>query len=223
MRHFLFITRMGLFLLLCSGVLHSQQPDTLELEFQWKDDSLEGSSFYDNTYNEVWGVVQNGEEFAIIGSTAGTHIIPLDELHGDKEPIFVSSPSSGPHVIHRDYHDYNGYLYAVCDEGRDVATLQIIDIRDIRSGVQVVYDSDELFSRAHNIFIDSATAKLYICSHKATSHSPMAIYDISDPVAPSLLGTYSGFGGGHYRARSRCVCEKRHCIFKLWVQRFKGG
>lgn len=182
-------------ILSCGLGLYAQKPDTLNLLRHWANDSLEGSALYNNTYNEVWGFSQNGEEFAVIGSTAGTHIIPLDSVHGPTDAIFIGSPSAGPQVIHRDYHDFNGYLYAVCDEGRD-ATLQIIDIRDIREGVKVVYDSNELFSRAHNIFIDTSRSTLYVCSHKADSYAPLGLYDISDPPNPRLIDTYHDFGDG---------------------------
>ena len=94
----------------------AQEVDTMELLYHWNDSALEGSSQYDNTYNEVWGFVQNGVEYAVIGSTAGTHIFPLDEELSNIEPIFIPGGSAGDHVIHRDYHDYQGYLYAVCDE-----------------------------------------------------------------------------------------------------------
>ena len=45
----------------------------------------------------------------------------------------------GPEIIHRDYHDYQGYLYAVSDEG--AASLQIIDISTLPDSASVVYDS----------------------------------------------------------------------------------
>ena len=61
----------------------------------------------------------------------------------------------GGGVIHRDYHDFSGYLYIVCDEGSS-STLQIIDITNLPNSVNTVYDSDILFTRAHNIFIDTA-------------------------------------------------------------------
>lgn len=175
--------------------LSAQTPDTLPLLYQWKDDSLQGSSRYDNTYNEVWGFVQNNKEYAVIGSTAGTHILPLDDLQSNPKPYFVPGSSRGSHVIHRDYHDYEGYLYAVCDEGSS-STLQIIDLRNIEDSLEIVYDSNEFFSRAHNIFIDSAKARLYVCSQKGTSYYPLGLYDISDPASPSLINIYSDFGGG---------------------------
>ena len=135
------------------------------LLFNWDDPNLIGSSMYDNTYNECWGFEINGYEIAVIGSTAGTHFFDITDPHNSTEVAFVAGAYTGSGVIHRDYHDYNKYLYAVCDEGNS-STLQIIDISELPNNVSVVYDSDSLFQRAHNIFIDTASAKLYACAVK---------------------------------------------------------
>ena len=86
-----------------------------------------GSWAYDNTYNEIWGFEINNHEFAVIGSTAGTHIFDVSNVQNIYETAFISGAYTGGGVIHRDYHDFDGYLYAVCDEGSS-STLQIIDI-----------------------------------------------------------------------------------------------
>ncbi|MBK9286431.1 MAG: hypothetical protein IPN38_01805 [Flavobacteriales bacterium] len=49
-----------------------------------------GSALYDNTYNAVWGYHRDGQEYAIIGSTMGTHIIDVTApYHLERSP---SSP-----------------------------------------------------------------------------------------------------------------------------------
>ena len=45
-------------------------------------------------------------------------------------------------------------IYIVCDEGNS-STLQIIDISNLPNSVTTVYDSDSLFQKSHNIFIDT--------------------------------------------------------------------
>ena len=72
MKKLLFIT-MGL----VTTLSIAQTNENLELLYQWSEDSLVGSSAYNNTYNEVWGFVMNNKEFAVIGSTAGTHIFDV--------------------------------------------------------------------------------------------------------------------------------------------------
>ena len=93
----------------------------------------------------------------------------------------------------RDYHDYQGYLYVVCDEGWSTSTLQIIDISNLPNSINVVYDSDSLFNTSHNIFIDTATAKLYVCA----SNSAMDIYSLNNPTNPTLLFSYNDVGHVH--------------------------
>ena len=46
-------------------------------------------------------------------------------------------------LYHRDYHDYQAYLYAVSDEG--ASSLQIIDMSTLPDSVSLVYDSSDLF------------------------------------------------------------------------------
>ena len=169
------------------------------LLFQWDDPSLIGSSMYDNTYNECWGFKINDHEIAVIGSTAGTHFFDVTDPQNSTEVAFVAGAYTGAGVIHRDYHDYNGYLYAVCDEGNS-STLQIIDISNLPNSVTTVYDSDSLFQKAHNIFIDTNTAKLYACAVKhvnPTSYTAMDIYSLSNPTLPNLIYTYDEVGHVH--------------------------
>ena len=82
----------------------------------------------------------------------GTHFFDVTDPQNSKKFI-CSGLYTGFGVIHRDYHDYNGYLYAVCDEGNS-STLQIIDVSNLPNSVTTVYDSDSLFQKSHNIFID---------------------------------------------------------------------
>ena len=95
-------------------------------------------------------------------------------------------------MIHRDYHDFAGYLYVVCDEGSS-STLQIIDITNLPSSVNIVYDSNALFTKSHNIYIDTSTAKLYACA----SNSAMDVYSLSTPTSPTLIYSYNGVGHVH--------------------------
>ena len=182
------------FLLALSPILLHAQAQEATLLGTWDDPPLVGSSAFDNTYNDIWGVAAGGHEYAIIGSTAGTHFIDITEPSTPFEAHFVAGKSAGAQIIHRDYHDYQGYLYAVADEG--ASSLQIIDLANLPAGVDVLYDSDALFERVHNIFIDSTTARLYTFSTKGgpEGHSPMRIYDLSEPLNPTFIGEYSNFG-----------------------------
>lgn len=162
---------------------------------RWSDSDLVGSSAYNNTYNEIWGLAIGEREYAVIGSTAGTHFIDVTDPAAAEEVYFVRGASAGPHIIHRDYHNYRCYLYAVADEG--TSSLQIMDVSHLPDSVSVVYDTNVSLMRSHNIFIDTTEAKLYCLAAFGgpAAGSAMRIYDISSPTEPVYLAEYNNFGG----------------------------
>ena len=125
----------------CSVASFGQEEATLLK--RWSDSTLVGSFAYNNAYNEIWGIVANGKEYAVIGSTAGTHFIDIETAN---EVAFVAGKAQGANIIHRDYHDFGGYLYAVADEGP--SSLQIIDYTTLPNAVTVVHDEDSLIIRS---------------------------------------------------------------------------
>lgn len=163
------------------GILKAQESLNTELLYHWADEELPASFFHNNTYNEIWGYAADGREYAIIGSTMGTHIFDITDPANAQEDFFIEGAVQGGIIVHRDYHDYAGYLYVVCDEG--ASTLQIIDLNNLPNSVEVVYDSSELFSRSHNIFIDAEHAIMYVCG----GSNQLNLYSLEDPVNPTLL------------------------------------
>jgi len=179
------MTKKQIFTIIASLVISTssaQDSMNVNLLFQWNDITLPLSSVHKNRYNEIWGVAINGREYAIIGSTIGTHIFDVTDPNNVDTAAFVPGAVQSSLIIHRDYHDYNGYLYIVADEGS--STLQIADLNYLPDSVVVVYDSDTLFSKSHNIFIDTATAKLYVCGGGGNQ---LSVYSLADPVNPVLL------------------------------------
>lgn len=143
----------------------------------WQDNSLPIMAF--GRYNDVWGIVVDDVEYAVMGSTMGTHFISLEPENGVlNEVAFVPGKDQGTHIIHRDYHSYQNYMYAVADEGQ--SSLQIIDFSGLPESVEVVYDSDSYIKRAHNIFIDEANARLYDTNGN--------FYSLEDPENPIKIG-----------------------------------
>ncbi|PHN07267.1 choice-of-anchor B family protein [Flavilitoribacter nigricans] len=186
-----------------------------ELLGQWSNDELPGSGLYNNTYNEIWGLALDGREYAVIGSTLGTHFIDVTEPENAREVAFVTGASSGPNIIHRDYHNYGCYLYAVSDEGN--GSLQIIDISGLPDQVEVVYDEDTLFGRSHNIFIDTSAAILYACYARGgeATTTPLKLLDISDPTRPQEIATYRDFGSGPVSHVHDCYVDRGIAFLNL--------
>lgn len=170
----------ALFTTICL-VAQAQISMNLDSVFNWQDVNLVPSSAHFNTYNEIWGYEKDGSEYAIIGTTAGTHIFDVTNPTSSTEVEFIEGALVGPQVVHRDYHDYNDYLYMVCDEG--ASTLQIADLSFLPDSAPVVYDSNALFPRSHNIFIDTSSARMYVCGGTVQ----FAVYSLEDPENPTLL------------------------------------
>ena len=178
--------------------LSAQERSEATLLGRWSDPTIIGSFNHNNSYNEVWGLAVNGHEYGVIGSTQGTHFIDITDESNIHEAHFVPGGAQGGIIIHRDYHDHNGYLYGVSDQG-DESTLQIIDIRQLPESIDVVYDSGEFSTNTHNIFIDTTANRLYLCKTSAIDlpRQGMRILDISNPTQPELIYTLNeieGFG-----------------------------
>ena len=172
------------------------QPREARLLGTWHDLTLPGSSAYNNTYNDVWGLALNGREFAVIGSTMGLHFIDVTDPALPVQVDFVRGGSAGSVIIHRDFKNYRCYLYAVCDEG-ERSTLQIIDFSYLPDSVHMVYDDDFLLRRSHNLFVDTTRAMLYTFATAggAPGYSAMRVYDLADPTSPVYINEYQHFGG----------------------------
>lgn len=174
-----------------TSFVHGQISENVYLVGHWDDASV----FSNNggaRYNEVWGFKRDGREYAVIGSTKGTHII---EITPDEEMIFrefILGGEISTAVVHRDYHTYRNYMYGICQQG--TSTLQISDISYLPDSVHVVYDSDTLFRTAHNLYIDTATAKMYVCG--PNDHA-MSIYSLADPENPVLIRHFDFFDYVH--------------------------
>ena len=62
-----------------------------------------------------------------------------------------------------------------------------MDLSYLPDSVHLVYDSDSLITRAHNIFIDTAKAKMYACAVATQSgFHAMNIYDLFNPTILSF-------------------------------------
>lgn len=150
----------------------------------WDDPNLPENSGV--VYNDCWGYVDlNNREYAILGSTQGTYIF---DITVPTNPVMVTFQAGGStNSIWRDYKTYRTYLYAVSDQGNG-SSLQIFDLAGLPSTVTKVYDSQALFSRAHNIYISETSGRLYVAGVIGVSGQNLMIFDIAtNPAAPQQL------------------------------------
>ncbi len=158
----------------------------------WKDDNLLTNSS-EIRYNECEGFEFEGKEYAVAGSTEGTHFFHvttdgkldlIDSIRGK----YVNSL-----VVHRDFAVYRNYVYSVCDEG--LSSLQVVDISQLPNSIQLVNEDDSNFVRVHNITIDTTNALLYACTItqeiNGSLQQPraMQVYSLADPIHPTLIHT----------------------------------
>ena len=181
----------SLFLFLFALSINAQIPFEANLLGNYNRDDIQATSWLNSVWNEVWGVAINDHEIGIIGSTEGVHFVDVTDPANFVEltNAFVEGAATGSNLVHRDYHDYNGYLYTVADEGP--STLQIIDISDLPNSTSVVYDNNEFIVRAHNIFIEEATARMYACGVSTTTGSnTLRILSLDDPTQPTVMASF---------------------------------
>lgn len=185
--------------LLLSFTLSGLAQDSLNITmlFNWDDPSLPANGFFGNQYNEVWGFVQGGREYAVIGSTDGTHIFDVTDPVNSVMVDMIPGAQMGSMVVHRDYYDYNGYLFAVCDEG--ASTLQVIDLSGLPASTNTVYDSNVLIRTSHNIVLDTNAMRLYACGvvDGTPASTDLRILDVSSPTAPTLIADWNGIDYYH--------------------------
>lgn len=151
-------------------------------------DSLQQLWYQGSAYNEVWGFVLDEQEYAVIGSADATNIVKINDDNSMERIQYIQGRELS--AIHRDYHDYKGYLYEVCDEGK--STLRIYDLSYLPDSVHMIYDDSTLISRCHNIFIDETSGLLYACGVTyGTFDSPLRILSLADPEDPQLVYDYT--------------------------------
>ena len=129
-------------------------------------------------YNDVWGYRHGSEEFAVIGSKTAVNIVNVTECGN---PTLVHQWIDGSNTDWRDIKDYGDYIYSVCDvycsEG-----LEIINKNDFSQS-----QNSTIFQRAHNLFVDKDSGRLYVFGSN-TSYHGVFIYDIkTDPSTPVLI------------------------------------
>ncbi|WNJ18753.1 choice-of-anchor B family protein [Pontibacter sp. G13] len=191
------ITGWLVLLLGMSNQAFAQDSLNMEVVYHWSNDTIPPAFFIDNVYNEIWGYYDPNQdrEYAIMGSSLGTHIFDITDarIGGGQEVAFI--PGKEDDMIHRDYKTKGNYLYAVADE--HASSLQIIDLSFLPDSVQVVYDSDEHFVRAHNIWIEGD--RLYACAPKSATArlGGMLLLDIAQPDSPVFVKQYDEVPGVH--------------------------
>lgn len=173
-----------LFTVVANAFVHGQGSRNLELLARWSSDTLIANSSKVR-YSDCFGFTYHGNEYAVIGSTEGTHVFHLTSQNELIPKGFIPGRFQSTSVQHREYAVYQNYLYAVCDEG--VSSLQIIDFQYLPDSITLAFEDTVQFGRVHNVFIDTVQAKLYSCIHRSTVNTqtiaaPLKVFSLTDPL-----------------------------------------
>lgn len=167
-------------------ILSISQSKNITLQYNW-----DGANY---DYNDVWGYVDfSGREYAIIGSKTKIHFL---EVTNPTNSRLVAEFALGSNTSWRDIKTFSHYAYVV-SEGFSNEGLVIFDLCDIGNGnVAKIYQENEIFGKAHNIFVDAKNKRLYVVGTN-TQTNGVIIYDLSEnPGHPTIL-TKTNLPGGY--------------------------
>ena len=133
-------------------------------------------------YNDIWGYTDDdNKEYAIIGSSQAINIYDVTDC---ANPILKMAHVDGSTVTWRDFKVYRNYAYGVCDGGACTEGLEIINLENY-----TVTQNTNDFQRAHNIYIDTMHARLYVVGSNAVN-GQITIYTLDTEVVNGV--TYAG-------------------------------
>ena len=98
-----------LYQLIFSSILCFSQSENIYLLDKWTTTGLVVTNDGESIFNEVWGFVHDGQEYGVIGSANGAHILRITEDNQLDSIDFVPGKHIAPDAVHRDYHDHNGF------------------------------------------------------------------------------------------------------------------
>ena len=180
-----------LFFTFIFGESQAQNSLNMDLRGNWSVDTLPTASGI--RYNDVWGYVDcNGLEYAIVGSAGYIHFISLID---PDNPVEVASFAGGQNLVWRDMKVFQDRAYAVSDGGSE--GMMIFDLSGLPYVVTQTYASDEIFSQAHNIYIEETTGRAYVVGSNASLGDIFILDLTADPDNPTVIGEPELPGGGY--------------------------
>lgn len=172
------------FLICCFIALHSQAQDSLNMTRvgHWNPAGMPASGGV--TYNDIWGyTTPTGEEYAIIGNVDSILIVDITDC---TNPTRVYGYEGGSTATWRDFKTYDTYVYAVCDGCNE--GLHIFDMSALPGGsITHSLTTTSFFNKAHNIYIDEATKKLYAAGTNTATEGVVILDLATTPADPTLI------------------------------------
>jgi choice-of-anchor B domain-containing protein len=125
-------------------------------------------------------------EYIICGSTDSIYF--FDITNPENMVLVDVEYGSSFFAKNRDFETYKNYVYCVSDQSSGIGGLQIFDLNYLPDSVHKVYESNVFGTKTHTLFIDTISARIYMCSNlKPSGFSAMDVLSISNPVSPTYL------------------------------------
>lgn len=136
-------------------------------------------------YNDIWGyTAPGGDEYALLGTVIGLAVIDVTDPDNPFETGFFPGNTS----TWRDIKTYDHYAYVVNESG---GGLQIVNLADPAHPSLVGFYTGNGFATAHNLFIDTATARAYLLGFQSGTGG-FILLDLTDPEAPVEITRWTG-------------------------------
>ncbi len=149
--------------------------------------------------NDIWGWTDplDGKEYALLGKTTGTAFIDISD---PVNPVFLGElPTHTSSSSWRDIKVYADHAFIVSEaSGHGMQVFDLTNLRDV-SNPPVTFSSDAHyggFGNCHNIAINEASGRAYPIGANTFSGG-LNIIDISNPLSPTLIGSFAEDGYSH--------------------------
>lgn len=158
--------------------------------------------------SDIWGWTDplDNKEYALVGTTHSTAFV---DISVPTNPILLGRlPSETGVNLWRDIKVYNNFAFIVADNV-GLHGIQVFDLTRLRSvatppetfAADTVYTGDGdagdlVIDSCHNIIINENEGIAYLVGCDAANGGPIFI-NLSDPLAPTTLGSYSDDGYTH--------------------------
>ena len=153
---------------------------------QYDDQSLPAFSGF--SYSDCWAWHNKPNvEIAVLGSLDSIHFFEVGS--SSFKPIYAYAP--GARSLWREFKSYKNYIYSIADHYGSQEGLVVFDLSLAPTKINYVGRDDTTFHKAHMLFIDTATAHLYLAGasqNLGSSNWDLLMYDLDpDPAKPRLI------------------------------------
>ncbi len=149
--------------------------------------------------NDIWGWTDplDDKEYALLGRTSGTAFIDITDPNN---PVYLGDlPTHTVNSSWRDIKVYADHAFIVSEaSGHGMQVFDLTRLRNV-SAPPVTFDNDAHYSgfgSAHNIAINEESGRAYPIG-ASTFSGGLNIIDISNPLNPTLIGSYAEDGYSH--------------------------